>query len=80
MVTGVIDFSSAGLGDPALDVAAISCSGDAFFQRICNKYPGMDLLIERAQFYRSTFALQEALYGLRDNDQKSFKDGLAQYI
>jgi len=36
--------------------------------------------MERAQFYKSTFALQEALYGLRDNDQESFKSGIAQYI
>ena len=80
VITCVIDFSSAGLGDPALDIAAISCSGEAFFKRVYNKYPNMDLLIERAQFYKSTFALQEALYGLRDNDQESFKDGIAEYI
>jgi len=78
--TGVIDFSSASLGDPALDIASISCTGDAFFQRMSKKYPGIGLLMERAQFYKSTFALQEALYGLRDNDQESFKSGIAQYI
>lgn len=79
-ITGVIDFSSAGIGDPALDVAAISCSGDAFFQRVRKAYPGMDVLLERAKFYKGTFALQEALYGLRDHDQESFESGIAQYI
>lgn len=79
-ITGVIDFSSAMLGDPAVDVAAISTSGNAFFQHVCNAYSGIDALLERAMFYKSTFALQEALYGLRDNDQEAFQSGIAEYI
>lgn len=79
-ITGVIDFSFAGLGDPALDVAAISTSGDAFFQRIRKAYPGIDDQLERATFYKSTYALQEALYGLRDDDKESFESGIAEYV
>ncbi len=79
-VTGVIDFSFAGIGDPALDVAAISTSGDDFFQRIHKVYPGIESMLERAAFYKSTYALQEALYGLRDADKESFESGIAEYV
>ncbi len=79
-ITGVIDFSFAGLGDPALDLAAISTCGDPFFQQVRNAYPASNILVERAQFYKSTYALQQALYALRDNDRESFEDGIAQYI
>lgn len=80
VITGVLDFSFAGLGDPALDVAAISTSGDDFFQRIRKAYPGIESMLERAVFYKSTYALQEALYGLRDDDKESFESGIAAYI
>ncbi len=79
-ITGVIDFSFSGHGDPALDVAAISTSGDAFFQRIRKAYPGIDDQLERVTFYKSTYALQEALYGLRDDDKESFESGIAEYV
>lgn len=36
-------------------------------------------MLERAAFYRGTFALQEAYYGLRDGNQEAFEDGIAQY-
>ena len=35
---------------------------------------------ERVQFYKSTYALQQALYALRDGDKESFDDGIAEYI
>ncbi|MDQ2887094.1 MAG: aminoglycoside phosphotransferase family protein [Chloroflexota bacterium] len=38
-ISGVIDFSFATMGDPALDAAAISTLGDAFLQRISTTYP-----------------------------------------
>jgi aminoglycoside 2''-phosphotransferase len=79
-VTGVIDFSFAGIGDPALDVAAISTCGDDFFQRIRKVYPDIESMLERATFYKSTYALQEALYGLRDDDKELFESGIAEYV
>jgi len=59
-ITGVIDFESLGLGDPATDVAALSSYGEEFFALCLTTYPEMQLMLERAHFYRSTFALQEA--------------------
>lgn len=79
-ITGVIDFSFAGLGDPARDIAAVSTYGEAFFARICRHYPNIESLLERAKFYRGTFALYEALHGFRHNDREAFASGMEQYV
>ena len=79
-ITGIIDFSSAGLDDPARDIAAVSTDGEAFFARICRYYPGIESLLERAKFYRGTFALYEALHGLRNNDKEAFESGMKEYV
>jgi aminoglycoside 2''-phosphotransferase len=79
-ISGVIDFESLGLGDPATDVAALSTYGEEFFTVCLAAYPEMQTMLDRARFYRSTFALQEAYYGLRDNDQAAFQRGIADYV
>lgn len=79
-ITGIIDFSFAGIGDPAMDLAGVSTFGDSFFKRICNYYPKAESMIDRAKFYRSTFALYEALHGFRNNDKEAFESGMAQYL
>ncbi len=79
-ISGVIDFESLGLGDPATDVAALSTYGEEFFALCLATYPEMQTMLDRAQFYRSTFALQEAYYGLRDGDQAAFQRGIAAYV
>lgn len=81
-ISGIIDFSSAGWGDPATDFAAILCSvsyGEPFLERFSTIYPGIENLLSRARFYAGTFALQEALYGLEDDDQEAFGRGIEQY-
>jgi aminoglycoside 2''-phosphotransferase len=79
-ISGIIDFGSAGVGDPALDIAAANCFGEAFLQRFYGAYPEITSLLERAQFYKGTFALQEALHGFRNNDREAFANGLAEYV
>jgi aminoglycoside 2''-phosphotransferase len=79
MIGGIIDFSSAGLGDPAADIAAISCYGTSFFERVCGAYPQVEPMLERARFYRGTFALQEALHGFLNDDREAFESGIADY-
>ena len=79
-ITGIIDFDSAGLGDPAIDIAAISCYGESFFERFCAVYPAEAALLERARFYKGTYALQEALHGFKNNDRQAFDAGMAKYI
>jgi aminoglycoside 2''-phosphotransferase len=81
-ISGIIDFSSTGWGDPAVDFAAIICSvsyGEEFLQRFATVYPGIDAVLARARFYAGTFALQEALYGIEDDDPESFESGIVEY-
>lgn len=78
-ISGILDFSSAGPGDPATDIAAISCYGEPFFSYILRAYPQNEALLKRAAFYQGTFALQEALHGLRSGDRAAFESGMAPY-
>jgi aminoglycoside 2''-phosphotransferase len=81
---GVIDFSECALGDPAVDLAAISTLGEDFLQRVLVGYTSDEasraLLLERLRFYRGTFALQEALAGLENGDQAAYRSGMESYL
>jgi aminoglycoside 2''-phosphotransferase len=78
-ISGVIDFESLAFGDPATDAAALSTYGEEFFELCLVAYPEMRTMRDRASFYRGTFALQEAYYGLRDGDQEAFRSGIEAY-
>jgi aminoglycoside 2''-phosphotransferase len=81
-ISGILDFGFARWGDPALDFAALSgpvSYPESFLERFSSIYPGIDALLSRSRFYAGTFALQEALYGIEDNDQKAFESGIAAY-
>ena len=79
-ICGIIDFGSAGIGDPAVDLAAASTFGAEMFEEICAAYPEAEKHLRRARFYRGTFALQEALYGLRVGDREAYESGMEPYI
>jgi aminoglycoside 2''-phosphotransferase len=80
----VIDFSSCGLGDPAMDLASISTLDEDLFNRLASRYdpdPARRLLLlARARFYRGTFALMEALDGLRLNDSEAYQRGMEDFL
>jgi len=79
-IAGVIDFGGSGLGDPAYDFAGILSSyGEEFFEICTNLYPNGRQISERVHFYRSTFALQEALHGLDHNDHEAFENGIKEF-
>ena len=78
-MSAVIDFGFAGIGDPAVDIAAAQTFGRAFFSYYENYYPLTPELLERAKFYRGTFALQESVYGIEHQDMRAFEDGLIGY-
>lgn len=78
-ISGIIDFGFAGLGDPALDIAAASGYGEDFFSRFYKIYPEIESMLDRAQFYKGTYALQEALHGFLNNDREAFESGIAEY-
>ena len=83
-ITGVLDFSFCGMGDPAADLASIATQGEDFLERIAPRYEPdparLAGMLARARFYRGTFALQEALDGLRDHDQAAYQRGMETYI
>lgn len=76
VVSGVVDFDAAGVGDPAVDLAAASCYGLPRFRR---RYPEVGTMTDRITFYRGTFALQEALFGAEHGDDEAYRSGMAGY-
>jgi aminoglycoside 2''-phosphotransferase len=80
---GVIDFSFCGVGDPAFDLASVSTLGEDLFSRIASRYEPdpqkRGQLVTRACFYQCTFALMEALDGLRDGDELAYAHGMEPY-
>src|SRR5262249_2824179 len=51
MVSGIVDFGTAGIGDPAADFACIIYQyGESFLEKISKYYPEVDNYIERARF------------------------------
>lgn len=51
-INGIIDFSMAGIGDPAYDVGVILDNlGEAFVKRMSRYYNNISIFIDRARFY-----------------------------
>ncbi len=79
-ISGILDFGSSGPGDPAVDYAGLLASyGEPFLQRMIELDPDIETLMERVKFYQGTFALQEALFGLENDDPEAFRDGIEAY-
>lgn len=67
-ISGLIDFGTAGLGDPACDIAVqLSNYGESIVQRMESGYPMLPDLIDRARFWVGTLELQWALAGIKFN-------------
>jgi aminoglycoside 2''-phosphotransferase len=79
-MTGVIDFGSATIGDPANDVAALLTYGEPFVRQGFAAYPAMEAMLPRARFYLRTFPLQDALYGVEQNDADALAEGIARFL
>lgn len=78
-VTGIIDFGFSSIGDPAQDIGAVWSLGDNFMFYFWSYFPEMRATLPRVKFIRSTYALQQALYALRDGNQDDFEDGIQNY-
>lgn len=80
-ITGILDFAFTGPGDPAADFAGLYVSyGEEFYRRCAAHYPAMAEALDRVHFYRGIFALEEALFGLENNDAEAFRSGMEEYI
>lgn len=82
-ISGIIDFNDVSIGDPASDIASLIGPfgyGEDFVKSFESIYPNIEQLLQRAEFYASTFALQEALFGIEFEDKKAFNAGIKQYL
>ena len=82
-IGGVIDLSSAGLGDPATDFAALSSPVSYerwFVELVAETYGAPQGMLDRTAFYIGTFALQEALHGLDTGDSRAYDAGMKEYL
>jgi aminoglycoside 2''-phosphotransferase len=81
--TGVIDFDFAHFGDPALDFASVfgfRGRGATFARRFFSVYPDLESLMPRVLFYTGTYLLQEALFGVENNEPDLIASGLDPYL
>jgi len=83
-VSGIVDWGSTGLDDPAFDVGYVSLwgafyLGEAFVERFHASYGATASLLERARFFETLLALLVALDGLRTDDQEALAFGLDRY-
>jgi aminoglycoside 2''-phosphotransferase len=80
-VTGVAGFSTLATGDPAYDAAGLASISEAFFSTLFHvDQEAIGKLLWRAQFYKSTFALQEALAAFHDGDPETYQQAMASYL
>jgi aminoglycoside 2''-phosphotransferase len=65
-ISGIIDFGTAGIGDPSADFAtSIYFYGESFLRRMAKFYPEIRDVVDRARFWAGTLELQWALSGIR---------------
>lgn len=79
-MSGIIDFGFTVLGDPATDIAGLLTYGKDFVEQMAIDYPAIDALWPRIWFFKGTFALLEALFGIENSHQAAFESGIAQYV
>lgn len=82
-ISGIIDFGSSKIGDPAIDIASLFGAvgyKNNLLLAMEEVYPEIRIFINRALFYKSTFALQEALFGLENRDKQAFENGISGYM
>jgi len=71
-LAAVLDFGTAGIGDPAVDVAALlHVFGESLVAPHFHEHGDLDeVTLQRARFWCATLDLQLALLGLRHNDPR----------
>jgi aminoglycoside 2''-phosphotransferase len=66
LINGIIDFGTAGRGDPARDYGLLmNVYGETFVNRMANFDSRVESFIDRARFYSGTYELQWVLGGMR---------------
>lgn len=68
-ISGIIDFGSAGLGDPAIDLGVIIYNyGESFLDRFYHVYPEAEAYLKRARFYAGAHEVRWLLTGIEKNN------------
>lgn len=76
-LNSVINFGSAGLGDPATDLGSlISAYGETLVSRLAGSYPDYESLLTRARFYARALELQWVLLGVESSEYYWFTSHL----
>ena len=78
-LSGVIDWSDARIGDPAIDFAWLLYGTDAGFARVVlegSDRPGKDAIVERALLYHRFGPWHEVVYGLETGQDGYVASGL----
>ena len=72
-LSGVIDFGTAGRGDPALDIVSVILAfGESTLRQMESVYPATPGLLDRARFHAATLELVWALAAVRSRDPAWF--------
>jgi aminoglycoside phosphotransferase (APT) family kinase protein len=77
--TAFIDFGSALIGDPILDIASVSVLGEGLLERCASAYPRLDRPTDEIAVVTATFPIQDALYGARQADWSYVDEVLRAY-
>jgi aminoglycoside 2''-phosphotransferase len=68
-LTGIIDFGTAGVGDPANDIACLLQNyGERFLERTSAAYPMLGTLLRRARFLAQALEFEWLVQGLRNQE------------
>lgn len=76
-LSGVIDFSGCGPGDPAYDFASLAAGfGDRFADLVLEHFALDTAVRHRMRFYRMTFPLLDILHGIENHDPEALHAGV----
>jgi len=78
-ITGIIDWAEVAIDDPVLDYSSLTCAAGI---PLCKEdflilRPSLTTIFERSNFIQYTFPLQEALQGVKTNDEEALNSGLS---
>ena len=79
VITGIIDWGDACIGDPALDFTWLLDYGNSFIREVLDSYRGTTdrTFLKRAIFYSRIGSFIEILFGLDTGDKAHLRQGLA---
>ena len=78
-ITGIIDWAEVSVDDPAIDYSALTCAAGIpqCKEDLLMLRPSLSTIFKRSSFIQYTFPLQEALHGIKTNDEEALHSGLS---